>query len=88
MAFLTNNQTVKIDEASLCEQVVVCHPHRLQFSNENPPRCSGATVPPMAAILENFVESSLLCMYSQLKPLKACGLLNPASLSCQDGGAF
>ena len=38
------------------------NPHLLQFSKENPPQCSCATAPPIAAILEIFVVSFLLCM--------------------------
>ena len=38
------------------------NPHLLQFSKENPPQCSCATVPPIAAIFEAFVESLLQCM--------------------------
>jgi len=38
------------------------NPHLLQFSKENPPQCSCATVPPIAAILKVFVESFLQCM--------------------------
>ena len=32
------------------------NPHLLQFSKENPPQCSCATVPPIAAILKAFAE--------------------------------
>lgn len=58
------------------------HFYLLQFSKENPPRCSWATVPPIAAMLKNFVESSLVCMYLQLNPLTDCGIFDPAPLLC------
>lgn len=38
------------------------NPHLLQVSKENPPKCSCATGPPIAAILKVFVESFLQCM--------------------------
>lgn len=53
---------------------IVCYLYLLQFSNENPPQCSWATVPPIAAMLKIFVESSLVCMCLQHKPLTYRGL--------------
>ena len=36
---------------------VIFYAYLLQFSKENPPQCSGVTVPPIAAMLKNFVGS-------------------------------